>query len=182
MIVSYVKSFRISKVKGSLYPHTHWVSSSSGWEDERLAPWPSGCGSFGRMSRKWSQRPECLVNTLFHSALLQLSSLPQASGTFKHMHSQIIKKNKKTVQARNWIFVNCVSRTYHFLCNPEELRDITDHIPKAVIQTHIRPDPQWQLSLGITAFKPWGKVTCYSSCVELEKSGHESWSAPGVTC
>ena len=31
--------------------------------------------------------------------------------------------------------------THHFLCNPEELRDVTDHIPEAIVQTHIRSHP-----------------------------------------
>lgn len=110
------------------------------------------------MSRKRSQRTECLAELMSHSSLLQFS-LPQASGKFKHTYSTAIMQGTirsnvwRLLSAQNCLFlcyysrrvipltVNCENRTYHFLCNPEELRDITDHIPEAVIQTHIRPDP-----------------------------------------
>lgn len=61
-------------------------------------------------------------------------------------------------------------RTYHFLCHPEELRDIADHIPKAVIQTHIRPNPRWKLSPGIRVSKPVSKIRHIKASVAVKEN------------
>lgn len=59
------------------------------------------------------------------------------------------------------IFVDC--RTYHFLCNPKEPRNISDHISKAVIYVHTGSKPWWKLSHGIRGFKPGGHIIAVKS-------------------
>lgn len=61
--------------KESQYVHTHSVFSFSGWGRWHLAPWPYGHGSFGKLSGKWREMTGYVVKTLFHSSLLQCSSL-----------------------------------------------------------------------------------------------------------
>ena len=51
--------------------------------------------------------------------------------------------------------------TYQFLGHPEELGQVSDHIPKAAVHTHVRPDPGGKLGPCIRAFKPVGKVKLF---------------------
>jgi len=49
------------------------------------------------------------------------------------------------------------AETNQFLCHSEELRDVADHIPEAVIEPDVRLDPRWKMRPRIRALKPAGK-------------------------
>lgn len=106
----------------------------------------------------WYQKPNIKSHSRRHQPLSNYTKSVCLFCVFSQLTDSWSTKYlmQRLVESSVWL-----QESYHFLCNPEELRGVTDHVPEAVVQTHIRPDPRWELSSGIRAFKPVGEVTLF---------------------